>query len=348
MPFCLAFSDKIVTFAPKNINTMTIKTFLLAVVTVVTAMACNAKDGIKVSGTASKTTSVLLLDANMQKVGEYPVKDGKFSFDLDTKDVPEMMVVATGTTRSDMVSQFVADAEDVTLDLDKDVRHGSKLNETLNACFEKLNANPQEAENILKQAYRDNSDNVIGAYLLGWQLCYEMSYDELEAAIAKVSAYKESPMMKTPVRVLEGLAKRRPGLMFTDLVMNDLNGKERHLSEWCGKGNYVLVDFWASWCGPCRREMPNVVECYKKYHDKGFEVVGVSFDNSGDAWKQAVAQLKLEWPQISDLKGWQCAAAPAYGVNSIPSNILVGPDGKIVAADLRAEALGAKLEEIFK
>jgi peroxiredoxin len=137
------------------------------------------------------------------------------------------------------------------------------------------------------------------------------------------------------------------GLKFTDLTMNDLDGQSRSLSEWCGKGNYVLVDFWASWCTPCRREMPNVVASYVKYHKKGYEVVGVSFDDKETAWKSAVNQMGMDWIQISDLKGWESAATSAYGEESIPSNVLLDPDGRIVASDLRGPQLEKKLKEIY-
>ena len=130
--------------------------------------------------------------------------------------------------------------------------------------------------------------------------------------------------------------------------MEDLNGKQVKLSDWVGKGKYVFVDFWASWCGPCRKEMPNVVEAYNRYKDKGLEIVGVSFDSNKLQWSAAVEKLGMTWPQMSDLKGWECAAAKVYGIRSIPSNILIDPQGKIVAMDLRGSKLQTVLAELLK
>ncbi len=113
------------------------------------------------------------------------------------------------------------------------------------------------------------------------------------------------------------------------------------------RGKVVLIDFWASWCGPCRKENPNVVAEYNKYHSKGFDILGVSLDREINAWRNAIKQDGLPWHHISDLKGWQSSHAALYSVTSIPQTLLIDRDGKIIARNLRGPQLGAKLEEIF-
>jgi thiol-disulfide isomerase/thioredoxin len=137
------------------------------------------------------------------------------------------------------------------------------------------------------------------------------------------------------------------GQQYTDLEMPDPEGKLHRISDLVGEGKWVLVDFWASWCGPCRVEMPNVLEAYNMYHTKGFEVIGVSLDEKKEAWVKAIANINMPWMQISDLKGWKSAAAPAYKIDLIPDNILIDPQGKIIERGLRGKSLHHHLQKIF-
>jgi peroxiredoxin len=135
------------------------------------------------------------------------------------------------------------------------------------------------------------------------------------------------------------------GTYAPDFSQNDVNGKAVTLSSF--KGKYVLVDFWASWCRPCRAENPNVVKVYNKFKDKNFTILGVSLDAKKDAWVRAIQSDKLAWNHVSDLQEWRNSAAQLYHVQSIPGNFLIDPDGKIIAKDLRGEDLEKKLCEVF-
>ncbi|MEO7313389.1 MAG: TlpA disulfide reductase family protein, partial [Chitinophagaceae bacterium] len=143
----------------------------------------------------------------------------------------------------------------------------------------------------------------------------------------------------------DAIKNTSPGAMALNFTQNDTNGKPISLSSF--KGKYLLIDFWASWCAPCRAENPNVVKAYNAYKTKGFEILGISLDDNKADWLAAIKKDNLTWIQVSDLKGWQNRVAEQYGVQSIPTNFLLDKDGNIIATNLRGESLENKLQEIM-
>ncbi|GAL84993.1 hypothetical protein MYP_2221 [Sporocytophaga myxococcoides] len=159
------------------------------------------------------------------------------------------------------------------------------------------------------------------------------------------SEVEKALAMKKQEEEKEKLSKVSVGKKAPEIALPNPNGKIIKLSDY--KGKYVMIDFWASWCGPCRMENPHVVELYKKYKDKGFNILGVSLDEDKEKWKNAIMKDGLIWEQVSDLKGWASSVNPVYEVQAIPLTYLVDKEGTIVAKNLRGQDLTNKLEELF-
>lgn len=300
------------------------------------------------------------------------IADGKFTMKGE-QPAYELLSIGDKGGHSFM---FFVDGEPIMVDFVHDTFSASKLNEKFQVCMDEDNvytenfyrlfmatkkaeseaekrkieqqitANNEAMNERARHMIQENHDNVIAAYYLNSVSGY-MDYEELSAAIDSTTYYFNHPLMNEAKQRLQVLQLRQVGKPLTDAVLAEPNGKSHQLSEWCGKGKYVLIDFWASWCRPCRMEMPNVIQNYERFRDRGFMVLAVSIDDKKNAWLRGIKDFGTPFIQLSELKGRNSELAATYGITTIPANLLIDPQGRIIAADLRGKALTRKLESIF-
>ena len=290
-------------------------------------------------------------------IPDHPFNEGSHIFIIEAGNIS--MVIDTvlsvkGTPMNDRFNEFNTKQNKLNVELeDIGIEHArlqslgeitpEKEAEFLSAFKE----NRQNGLNLLFEYTKENMTNPVGETFFRIIAGNLESTQQRELLALARPEFKKDENIQRLENQLSMLEPTEIGKRFVDLKAKTPNEQDIALSDYVGKGKVVLVDFWASWCGPCRTEMPYVVEAYKKYKNKDFEVVGVSLDKDITSWKNGIKDLNITWPQMSDLKFWDSELSAAYGVQSIPFTVLLDKDGTIIAKNLRGEELLLKLDELL-
>lgn len=282
---------------------------------------------------------------DIQSVADLFLENGKINVKLGEE------TSVSGTPNNDVYQKFSNDfmaAQKEMSEFYQSIQKDTSLNdEQRQAKMNELEAKEEKAMDMIYNTIEQNITNAVGVHLLP-SYASAFSEEKQQALLEKVPAELVNESIKRLKDHIDLVAKTAVGKKFIDFEMKNPEGKDVKLSDFVSKSKYTLVDFWASWCAPCRQEMPNVVAAYKTYKPKGFEIVGVSLDRDEDAWKKAIPELNMTWPQMSDVKYWDCEAAKIYGINAIPATVLIDQEGTIVERNLRGEALIKRLAELFQ
>jgi thiol-disulfide isomerase/thioredoxin len=271
---------------------------------------------------------------------------------IDIQIFPDSIDKSTvqGSATHDIYQQYVKLTEVISLKMDdvyKKWKKAKEANDTLGMERNDSISNSLDAEmkKQLQDFAKTNNKTTVSPYLI-MRNSWQFELPELEEIVVVMDTnLNKSQYMEALNKRIAVLKSVSIGQIAPDFTMNDSTGKPVTLSSL--KGKVLLVDFWASWCGPCRAENPNVVKAYQAYKNKGFDILGCSFDQNRDKWIKATKDDMLTWNHVSDLKGWANEAGKLYGVNSIPANVLLDKDQKIIGRNLRGEELMQKLEEVL-
>lgn len=266
------------------------------------------------------------------------LENGEISMSISSDEVK-----VTGTKTND-IHQTIRSKMTQALRQMNAVASDTTLNEE--QYNERMDSAEMMYDQAIRQGMKENMDNPVGIYFFKQQYFDNSLSENLLLFDMIPDKYLSDPDLQGMKQQIEQRKKTDVNVRFTDLSLQTPQGQMVQLSDYVGKGKPVLLDFWASWCGPCRQAMPDLVRIYKDYAGK-LEIVGISLDEDTESWQKAIEKLEITWPQISDLKGWQSEAVLKYGIHSIPHTLLIDSNGIIIARDIHGEPLVNKLRELF-
>ena len=357
------------------------KLLLSIVAASMTLAACNAQSGYKVTGTVEgmpdgKAIIATVNGSTLDTLAKADVKNGSFEFTGNVSEptgayimvigqrgaIPFMLenanitvnagqagLTVTGSEGQKIYDQFMAintttQQEAMKLQQEYQAANGDQAKmQAVQEAYAKLMTDAQAKETELIKA---NPDSYVSAFVIAsgmGQMEYEQLKERYNLLGEKAKAGAQGKAIAAQIAKLESTAI---GQIAPNFTITTPEGES--ISLYDIKGKVKLIDFWASWCGPCRGENPHVVEIYKEYHPKGLEIFGVSLDNNKEAWVKAIADDGLVWKHGSDLKGWQSAPAQLYSVTGIPHTVLLDENNKIIAKNLRGDELKQKIAELLK
>ena len=357
------------------------KLLLSIVAASMTLAACNAQSGYKVTGTVEgmpdgKAIIATVNGSSLDTLAKADVKNGSFEFTGNVSEptgayimvigqrgaIPFMLenanitvnagqagLTVTGSEGQKIYDQFMAinataQQEAMKLQQEYQAANGDQAKiQAIQEAYAKLMTDAQAKETELIKA---NPDSYVSTFVIVsgmGQMEYEQLKERYNLLGEKAKASAQGKAIAAQIAKLESTAI---GQIAPNFTITTPEGES--ISLYDIKGKVKLIDFWASWCGPCRGENPHVVEIYKEYHPKGLEIFGVSLDNNKEAWVKAIADDGLVWKHGSDLKGWQSAPAQLYSVSGIPHTVLLDENNKIIAKNLRGDEIKQKIAELLK
>lgn len=296
------------------------------------------------------TVQMVVIDASIMPAA-FIVEKGNIKMNFDS----ELNATVTGTPMNDKYREFEKTKADIVMKIDSlfnqftsDKQSGDLTSDQFQDLRVTVKQSESEMGNVIYNFLKPIIATPAGQYFFIDNLLDLNDAQKRELIASASSDFKNMEAVQILDKRLALRETTSPGQLFTDVKGFDPDGKGAALSDYAGKGKIVLVDFWASWCGPCVRSMPELITIYQKYKSMGFEIVGISLDNSKDDWKKAITSLIITWPQFSNLKGWDDDCAVAYGIDAIPHLMLIDKDGKIMDRNLNTDEVNFKLQELLE